>query len=86
MTLSAVILLGQFVPTRYIWHCLEILSVTSGNDVASSGYRPGMLLNILLYMQEIIITPRISAIPSIKSWSGAHLVPLPRHYYSKNSA
>ena len=25
MILSAVILLGQFVPTRYIWHCLEIL-------------------------------------------------------------
>lgn len=43
----------------------DILSVTSGNDVASSGYRPGMLLNILLYMQEIIITPRISAIPRL---------------------
>ena len=43
----------------------DILSVTSGNNVASSGYRPGMLLNILLYMQEIIITPRISAVPRL---------------------
>lgn len=91
MILHAVALnLGQVLPSGNIQRYFGCQS--GGRGVTSNGYRPGMLLNILQYIQQRIVRPKMSVVLRLRNfvlrfiqlhWSHCHSRTLPDAFYQE---